>query len=373
MAAFVDLDKSPVSQVFVNKELQRVEYEVLPTIYFSCEKYGHTKEMCPSPTVITKRGQRMVRGWWLNANLEGAKKKCEIIGGSEKTSLGSRFMVLNKYGLDKDDLFMDIAIFEEVNAKLKGKESSKLKKGDVEGLVDSNGSIGHIKYRLVGSGGEGMKSMGQHNGGDTNLELRVVENIANDLLQYQIKSGRNNGKRNGLGVAGWKMLNSLAVQFAALDNHLYVYKTNLVLVPSDLEDSEQLGNCSNDSSSFSSFTIESPVITTHINPTFEKLEETLVVLDETLLDPMRHSVVIFKENSNHNESEGSSEGRPNGTGKGVLNSKIHIPSDRSVSSQNGKRFNRTICNRRDRFKLVGSTRAPLSNIINSIVKLIPLN
>ncbi|MBA0608789.1 hypothetical protein Godav_020972 [Gossypium davidsonii] len=264
-----DLDKSPVSQVFVNKELQQVEYEVLPTIYFSCEKYGHTKEMCPLPTVIT------------------TKKK--------------------------------------------------------------------------------------HNGGDTNMGLRVVENIAKDLLQYQIKSGRNNGKGNGLGVAGCKMLNSLAVQFAALDNHPYVYKTNLVLVPSDLEDSKQLGNCSNDSSSFSSFAIESPVITTHINPTFEKSEETLVVLDETLLDPMRHSVVIFKENSNHNESEGSSEGRPNGTGKGVLNSKIYIPSDKSVSNQNAKRFNSTIRNRRDRFQLVGSTRALVSNIMNSIVKLIPLN
>ncbi|MBA0735325.1 hypothetical protein Gogos_019183 [Gossypium gossypioides] len=291
MVAFVDLDKLLVSQVFVNRVLQRVEYEALPTIYFSYGKYGHTKEMCPSPMVIT------------------SKEKVQ-------------------------------------------------KNGDLGSFDLSNGRKGSAY-------GPWMLS-----GGDTNLGLRVVENIAKDLLQYQIKSGRNNGKRNGLGVAGWKMLNSLTVQSATLDNHLYTYKTDLVLVPSDLEDSEQLGNCSNESSSFSSFAIESPMITTHINPTFEESEETLVVLDESLIDPMRHLVVIFKENSNHNESEGSGEGEPNGTEKGVLNFKIRILSDKSVSSQNGRRFNRTIRNRRDRFKLVGSTRTPLSNIMNSIVKLI---
>ncbi|MBA0731108.1 hypothetical protein Golax_025506 [Gossypium laxum] len=34
MVIFIDLDKPLVSQVMVNGELQRVEYEALPTIYF---------------------------------------------------------------------------------------------------------------------------------------------------------------------------------------------------------------------------------------------------------------------------------------------------------------------------------------------------
>ncbi|MBA0767084.1 hypothetical protein Gotri_016039 [Gossypium trilobum] len=48
MVIFVDLDKPLVSQVMVNGELQRVEYEALPTIYFLCGKYSHLKELCPS-------------------------------------------------------------------------------------------------------------------------------------------------------------------------------------------------------------------------------------------------------------------------------------------------------------------------------------
>ncbi|MBA0585570.1 hypothetical protein Gorai_016340, partial [Gossypium raimondii] len=48
MVVFVYLDRLLVSQVLVNSELVRVEYEALPTICFSCRKYGHLKEICPS-------------------------------------------------------------------------------------------------------------------------------------------------------------------------------------------------------------------------------------------------------------------------------------------------------------------------------------
>ncbi|MBA0832731.1 hypothetical protein Goarm_017099 [Gossypium armourianum] len=41
------IGKPLVSQVLVNSVLQRVEYESLPTIRYTCGKYGHTKEICP--------------------------------------------------------------------------------------------------------------------------------------------------------------------------------------------------------------------------------------------------------------------------------------------------------------------------------------
>ncbi|MBA0723048.1 hypothetical protein Golax_003665 [Gossypium laxum] len=80
----------PFSQVMVNGELQRVEYQVLPTICFSCGKYGHLKEQCTSPAAEkiivsrekSRRGQKDLRN-----------QKGENQG---KARLGSRFSVLNR-------------------------------------------------------------------------------------------------------------------------------------------------------------------------------------------------------------------------------------------------------------------------------------
>ncbi|MBA0731152.1 hypothetical protein Golax_020607 [Gossypium laxum] len=51
MVVYVNLNKSFVSQVLVNEAIQQVEFESLMTIYFSCGRYGHVKEMCPKPVV----------------------------------------------------------------------------------------------------------------------------------------------------------------------------------------------------------------------------------------------------------------------------------------------------------------------------------
>lgn len=51
MTVFINLDKPLVSQAMINGEVQRVEYEALPTICFSCGKYGHVKELCPSVVI----------------------------------------------------------------------------------------------------------------------------------------------------------------------------------------------------------------------------------------------------------------------------------------------------------------------------------
>ncbi|KAK5794486.1 hypothetical protein PVK06_035717 [Gossypium arboreum] len=45
IVVYVNLDKPLVSQVLINDETQRVEYEFLQTIYFSCGRYGHVKEL----------------------------------------------------------------------------------------------------------------------------------------------------------------------------------------------------------------------------------------------------------------------------------------------------------------------------------------
>ncbi|MBA0877292.1 hypothetical protein Goshw_024608 [Gossypium schwendimanii] len=51
MAVYVDLDKSLISQVLVNDKFQKVEFEALSAVCFSCGRYGHVKGLCPSEMV----------------------------------------------------------------------------------------------------------------------------------------------------------------------------------------------------------------------------------------------------------------------------------------------------------------------------------
>ncbi|KAH1121809.1 hypothetical protein J1N35_004969 [Gossypium stocksii] len=52
MAVYVNLDKTPISQV--NGITQRIEYESLPIVYFSCGPYGHLKELCLRAFIVLK-------------------------------------------------------------------------------------------------------------------------------------------------------------------------------------------------------------------------------------------------------------------------------------------------------------------------------
>lgn len=47
MAVFVDLEKPLTSQALVNGRMQRVEFEALPAVCFTCGRYVHLKNLCP--------------------------------------------------------------------------------------------------------------------------------------------------------------------------------------------------------------------------------------------------------------------------------------------------------------------------------------
>ncbi|MBA0701821.1 hypothetical protein Goari_026844 [Gossypium aridum] len=51
MVVYVDLDKSLISKVLVNDKFQKVEFEALSAVCFSCGRYGHVKGLCPSEMV----------------------------------------------------------------------------------------------------------------------------------------------------------------------------------------------------------------------------------------------------------------------------------------------------------------------------------
>ncbi|MBA0732557.1 hypothetical protein Gogos_016638, partial [Gossypium gossypioides] len=48
MVLSIDLGKPLTSQVLINGRMQQVEFEILPTVCFSCGKYGHPKSSCSS-------------------------------------------------------------------------------------------------------------------------------------------------------------------------------------------------------------------------------------------------------------------------------------------------------------------------------------
>ncbi|KAK5840545.1 hypothetical protein PVK06_009447 [Gossypium arboreum] len=48
MVVFIDLENSLVSQILVNGKVQRVEFEFLPAVCFSCGCCGHLKDFFPS-------------------------------------------------------------------------------------------------------------------------------------------------------------------------------------------------------------------------------------------------------------------------------------------------------------------------------------
>ncbi|PPR92871.1 hypothetical protein GOBAR_AA27805 [Gossypium barbadense] len=113
LVVYVNLHKPLISKVLVNGVQQKVEYEALPTIYFSCGKYGHTKELCTmmqpevtsekiQDTVVPEKqscegGGTMYRLWMViekrsrsnpkNANISKADSK-------GKSKSGSRFDTL---------------------------------------------------------------------------------------------------------------------------------------------------------------------------------------------------------------------------------------------------------------------------------------
>ncbi|XP_039026681.1 uncharacterized protein LOC120160324 [Hibiscus syriacus] len=50
----IDLNKPLISKLVVNGRIQIVEYEALPAICFSCGKYGHLQDSCPSASSTQK-------------------------------------------------------------------------------------------------------------------------------------------------------------------------------------------------------------------------------------------------------------------------------------------------------------------------------
>ncbi|KAH1113982.1 hypothetical protein J1N35_007360 [Gossypium stocksii] len=62
MAAYVNLGKALISQILINGVLQKIEYEYLPTVCFSCGHYGYNQEICPNLVKDQRRTTEDITG-----------------------------------------------------------------------------------------------------------------------------------------------------------------------------------------------------------------------------------------------------------------------------------------------------------------------
>ncbi|MBA0579081.1 hypothetical protein Gorai_021347 [Gossypium raimondii] len=78
MVVFVDLEKSLTSQVLVNGQMQRVKFEALLAVCFTCGKYGHLKTLCPSSltSLSTDGGLGGVSELVVTSQLQQRQRKC---------------------------------------------------------------------------------------------------------------------------------------------------------------------------------------------------------------------------------------------------------------------------------------------------------
>lgn len=81
------LEKPLISEVWVDGSVQNVEYEALPTVCFSCGKYGHVKELCPMVKVVQSQEQTA------NAEMEAQEGADGRSDGDKRPEFGPWMLV----------------------------------------------------------------------------------------------------------------------------------------------------------------------------------------------------------------------------------------------------------------------------------------
>ncbi|MFQ6640611.1 hypothetical protein Gotur_016565 [Gossypium turneri] len=154
MVVYVNLRKPLISKLFINGNLQKIEYENLLVLCFSCERYGHNKESCLNTTHLTKPVKEVestiqaspnsttVRGKnygpWMPVEQqtrcltpEGNKKGNSI---SEEKIMGSRFQSLA--GLKANST--DEGLNKEIQQELKRNGKAILTGSQGKSLIGKN-------------------------------------------------------------------------------------------------------------------------------------------------------------------------------------------------------------------------------------------
>ncbi|KAI9088280.1 hypothetical protein K1719_030001 [Acacia pycnantha] len=125
IAVCIDLTKPLISKILVDGELIFVEYEGLPTICFSCGKYGHLQEACPAK-LASSSGEVQRR-----RRLPARGDKAKEAKGIPKVVSASRYEILSEYQEDempREQVLAEVGHSTKVDNRKKNESESKASK-----------------------------------------------------------------------------------------------------------------------------------------------------------------------------------------------------------------------------------------------------
>ncbi|MFQ6667999.1 hypothetical protein Gotur_033834 [Gossypium turneri] len=273
MALYVNLEKPLTSKILINGYLQKIEYENLPVICFSCGRYGYSKENCPNvvhtsepvketePKVVMSKSTAIGDGdygpWILD---QGG-----FIGGRNEHGNSADCGT----GWERYFDFRKVSLGQQVGVQPKGQTRKQNPNCHPKGQNLSGPNI-TLKRTVISAGKEATSS---HGVGPNQDPLLLAVSAANDPRPFEdlcspqpsIDESIQNSKSGNFIPSSTSFLNS--------PNDPSVGKVVPILNSNQAEH------------------------VVHFNPTFEENSVTEVGVKENLLNAKNHSAVVFKKNS----------------------------------------------------------------------------
>ncbi|KAG8474224.1 hypothetical protein CXB51_033548 [Gossypium anomalum] len=398
LAVFINLDEPLVSQVLVKGVVQRVEYEALPTVCFSCGKYGHVKELCPLETMDSAQVSSV------EATVESSRDAAGVGGGEKRLNYGPWMLVERKSRRGQRDsrvnmvgaeLGVNLGVLSGEKTAVKGAEFERSFKARVvlkgTWVLSKKWAVG-IKLvlgLLWDKGASNLKALGKRPVG-SNGSSQIGKDLGNNLIVSNnisfappVGTAQDNGiDARRVGLANGELVGPMDLcigsvgplapepNSSGLDGSFPKEKKSELdgQYFSGTSSNGILGNNSVGVQSGSSKVTGNKSI--HINPMFDSPSETVVKLDANLLNPNHHSAVIINDQNVSKTVKGNKKIFLVNTNKYFSVSRERGPEIKMGSGRGGASLNRTFKEKGGRLKNVKISRIPLTEAMNSIANLI---
>ncbi|MBA0749020.1 hypothetical protein Gogos_002986, partial [Gossypium gossypioides] len=310
MAIFVNLDKLLISKILINGNLQRIEYESLPSICFSYGRYDHVKELCPISV-----GDNDLTG-----ENEKAKTAESTVGVTvEDTTEFGPWMVVKRSSrqssknFTKQQLKIRLVLKEEADGKIRD---------EVVGPEKDEGGVSKLGHESkVGLGKQAEYLDGTSNGAGSS---KVVGLKLGSLKYLGVVAGNNSVGKRALGADGRvSFCSGPYVGTNIMDKSVSSPVENKIGVGTNKKPSKNLTGSSHDENKLENYRKRpnysgGPHLnaTSHYKPTFEGPIEMGLTVNSNVLDPMKHSTVVFTDHIGINDNDSLEVGDPTNSESG---------------------------------------------------------